>query len=113
MSKRFVPRSADQRRCTKSETVLASSGSRPPATWRTHVDYGAAGVALLVFNVSGGRLVERRTREGSLLQKMRAGSIGTVMPGEVANIAVVGTADTVTIFISGDCYEQSTRAPVF
>jgi hypothetical protein len=77
------------------------SGDRPLAaigSWRHKgacVDLSDIDTFQLVFNVSGGQLVERRCGDRSVRSVARAGSIGVVSLGNPTSVVVTGRADTV------------------
>jgi AraC family transcriptional regulator len=71
--------------------------------WRHNgacVDINSADAFRLVFNVSGGQVVEIKSRERSLRTSISEGSIGIVGPDTPARVSVTGRADILQIILS-------------
>ena len=95
---------------------LAAGGRTLAAVgrWRhrgAHVDLSDTDAVHLVFNVSGGQLVELRSPDRALRGAVRAGSIGITFPGSDTRVAVTGVADTVQLVVTGALIEAVTGRP--
>ena len=75
------------------------------------VDLSGSDTIQLVFNVSGGQVVELRWRDRFVRSEIRAGSIGIVSPGNPVSVAISGEADTVQIVITSELIEKVTGRP--
>ena len=81
------------------------------ARWRhggARINHSGIDTAQLVFNVSGGQLVELRSPEGTEVRRIRAGSVAVVSPGNPSGVFVSGKADTVQIVVTRECMEAVT-----
>jgi hypothetical protein len=63
----------------------------------------------LIFNVSGGQVVELLDCNRSLHRVVRAGTIGVVFPGKPIRVAISGRADTIQIIVAKQLIEAATR----
>lgn len=54
----------------------------------------------LIFNISGGQIVELYSHENSSCRSIRAGSIAVMHPGDVESIKVMGKADTLQFLMT-------------
>jgi AraC family transcriptional regulator len=71
--------------------------------WRhsgASVDFDGVGSVQVVFNVSGGQVVERESRGRKLRGVARAGSVAVVDPRETPRVSIAGDADTVQFAVS-------------
>ena len=75
------------------------------------VDLSGSDTIQLVFNVSGGQVVELRWRDRFVRSEVRAGSIGIVSPGNPVSVAISGEADTVQIVVTSELIEKVTGRP--
>ncbi len=86
------------------------------ARWRhggARIRHSGLDTAQLVFNVSGGQLVELRSPKGSQVHRIRAGSVAVVAPGNPTGVFVSGKADTVQILVTRECMEAVTGTASF
>ena len=76
------------------------------------VDLRGAETFQLVFNVSGGQLIELQWRERTLRNLVRAGSIGIVCPDNPRSVTVTGQADILQVFLTSELIETVTGSAV-
>lgn len=72
------------------------------ARWRHNggsFDLSAVNTDQLIFNVSGGQLVELRSGSRRIQSRIRAGSIAVTSPGQPESVSVIGSADILQISI--------------
>ena len=83
--------------------------------WRhrgASVDLGDTDAVHLVFNVSGGQLVELRRPDGSAVRgPARAGSVGVNFPGTGVHVTITGPADTVQLVVTPELIEAVSGRP--
>ncbi len=78
------------------------------ARWRHRgglVDRSGADTYQLIFNISGGQVVELRSSERTTRQSITAGSVAVVCPGDSGTVEVLGSADTLHFFFSRELME--------
>jgi AraC family transcriptional regulator len=94
------------------------SGCRRPVAavgrWRhrgAFVDLGGIDTMQVIFNLSGGQVVDLRWRDRAVRNAIRAGTVAIVCPGHLESVTVSGEADTVQIVITGELIEAVTGEP--
>jgi AraC family transcriptional regulator len=75
------------------------------------VDFSDSNTMRVVFNLSGGQLVDLRWRDHFFRGAIRAGSIGLVFPGNPAAVTISGEADTIQLILTGELVESVTGRP--
>ena len=81
------------------------------ARWRhkgAFVNLSDADTYQLVFNVSGGQIVEVHSRENIVRHSIRAGSIAIVCPNTAESVTIIGQADTLQFFLTKELIESVT-----